>query len=129
MQIQPESSGSRPSDALPNGQAEPSAPPTVAAAMQAGVSREFHSLFTDIEDLLKSTTSLTGDDLARAKASLVARASAARASIEKMGVVIADRARNTATATDGYVHERPWQAIGIGAALGLVAGFVLARRK
>jgi ElaB/YqjD/DUF883 family membrane-anchored ribosome-binding protein len=117
------------SEALPNGQADPSAPPTVMAAVQAGVSREFHSLFTDIEDLLKSTTSLTGDDLARAKAKLSARATAARESIEKMGVVIADRARNTATATDGYVHERPWQAIGIGAALGLVAGFMLARRR
>lgn len=129
MQIQSGSSGSRVSEALPNGQADPSAPPTVMAAVQAGVSREFHSLFTDIEDLLKSTTSLTGDDLARAKAKLSARATAARESIEKMGVVIADRARNTATATDGYVHERPWQAIGIGAALGLVAGFMLARRR
>lgn len=126
MQIE---SGSRVSDASPNGQADPSAAPTIGGVVQAGVSREFHNLFTDIEDLVKSTTSLTGDDLARAKAKLSARVAAARESLGKMGVVIADRARNTATATDGYVHERPWQAIGIGAALGLVAGYMLARRR
>jgi ElaB/YqjD/DUF883 family membrane-anchored ribosome-binding protein len=97
-------------------------------AAPSGVSREFHNFLTDVEDLVKSTTSLTGEDLARAKAKLAARVAAARDSVEKMGGAIADRARNTVKATDGYVHEQPWQAIGIGAAAGLLIGFLLARR-
>ncbi|EFH4880825.1 TPA: protein ElaB, partial [Escherichia coli] len=27
-----------------------------------------------------------------------------------------------------YVHEKPWQGIGVGAAVGLVLGLLLARR-
>jgi ElaB/YqjD/DUF883 family membrane-anchored ribosome-binding protein len=30
--------------------------------------------------------------------------------------------------TDDYVHENPWQAIGIAAAVGLVAGLLMNRR-
>ena len=29
---------------------------------------------------------------------------------------------------DDYVHEKPWQGIGVGAAVGLVLGLLLARR-
>ena len=89
---------------------------------------ELHNVLTDIEELITTATSLTGEDLARAKAKITARITAARKSIEMMGGAVADRARHTVKATDNYVHEQPWQAIGIGAALGLVIGFVLARR-
>lgn len=95
---------------------------------QGVVSREVHSFIADIEDLVTSATSLTGEELARAKARLSARVTAAKQSVEKMGGAIADQARQTVKATDGYVHEQPWQAIGIGAAVGLLVGFVLARR-
>jgi ElaB/YqjD/DUF883 family membrane-anchored ribosome-binding protein len=30
--------------------------------------------------------------------------------------------------TDEYVHENPWQAIGIGAAIGFLVGLVVSRR-
>ncbi|RPE00429.1 stress response protein ElaB [Candidatus Pantoea deserta] len=38
------------------------------------------------------------------------------------------RAKNVAYRADDYVHEKPWQGIGIGAAAGLVLGLLLARR-
>lgn len=98
----------------------------------SGVSREVKNLLTDIEDLVTSTTSLTGEDLARAKAKLSVRLTQAKASVEKMGSDIVTQARHGAKVTDTYVHEQPWQAIGIGAgvgaALGVVLGFALARR-
>jgi ElaB/YqjD/DUF883 family membrane-anchored ribosome-binding protein len=93
------------------------------------VSGEFNSFLADIEELIKATTSLTGEDLTRAKAKLNARILKAKESVDEMSGVIADRARSTAKITDGYVHEQPWQAIGIGAALGLLIGFVLANRS
>jgi ElaB/YqjD/DUF883 family membrane-anchored ribosome-binding protein len=94
----------------------------------SGVSREFHNFLTDIEELVKTTTALTGEDLARAKAELNARIATAKESVEEMGGAIADRARDTAKVTDNYVHEQPWQAVGIGAALGLLIGLMLGRR-
>ena len=40
-----------------------------------------------------------------------------------------DRAKAAARATDDYVHDNPWQAIGVAAAIGLVAGLLLNRRS
>lgn len=113
-----------------NGQGTSAARPETGSGdgAVAGVSRELHSFVADIEDLVKATTSLTGEDLARAKAKLGERIAAAKQSVEEIGGVIVDRARHTVKVTDGYVHKQPWQAIGIGAALGLLVGFVLARR-
>lgn len=92
------------------------------------LSREFHNILVDIEDLIKATTSLTGDDLVRAKAKVVERVAAAKVSVEQMGGMVVDRARDAAKVTDRYVHEQPWQAIGIGAGVGLLLGVVIARR-
>jgi len=114
-----------------NGHGVASTPSAVAAAA-AGQSRaagEFHSFLADIEDLITTMTSLTGEDLARAKAKLTERVATAKKSVEEMGGAIASQARKSATATNDYVHENPWQAIGIGAAVGLLLGFVLARRE
>lgn len=93
------------------------------------LSGEFHNFILDIEDMIKATTSLTGEDLIRAKAALNARVNEAKASVEKMSGEISERARNAAKAADGYVHENPWQVIGVSAALGLVLGYVLSRRS
>jgi ElaB/YqjD/DUF883 family membrane-anchored ribosome-binding protein len=93
-----------------------------------GISNEFKSFLSDVEDLVKQATTLTGDDLARAKAKLSARIGAAKESVSGAGAAISDRARNAAHITNEYVHEQPWKSISIGAAFGLLLGFVLARR-
>lgn len=92
------------------------------------VSREIQNVLADAEDLIKATTSLTGDDLMRVRARLVNGVAAAKASLENAGGVIADKARRTAKVTDAYVHDSPWIAIGAGAAIGLLAGLLLTRR-
>ncbi|MEL4015022.1 stress response protein ElaB [Dryocola sp. LX212] len=38
------------------------------------------------------------------------------------------RAKKAAYRADDYVHEKPWQGIGVGAAAGLILGLLLARR-
>jgi len=113
-----------------NGQTLDAAAPALAIAGSTGsaLSREAHNFLADIEDLVRATTSLTGEDLARAKAKLAERIAAAKAAVGKMGAAIADGTRDAARATDGFVHERPWQAVGIGAALGLLVGVLVARR-
>ena len=40
-----------------------------------------------------------------------------------------ERAKAAATAADEYVHEKPWQVIGVVAALGLAIGLLLNRRS
>lgn len=93
------------------------------------LAREFRNFVTDVEDLIKATTSLTGEDLNKAKAKLSQRIAAAKDSVEQAGETIANRARKTAETTNAYVHEQPWTAIGAGAAAGVVLGYLLTRRS
>ena len=99
-----------------------------AESMAAGVSREFSNFIVDIEDLLKETATLTGDDLNRAKAAISARVSAAKESIDGLGCSVSDRVRKSSALTNEYVHEQPWKAIGAVAAVAFVLGLVLTRR-
>jgi ElaB/YqjD/DUF883 family membrane-anchored ribosome-binding protein len=101
---------------------------STANSVQSGVSREFHSFIADIEDLVKQTTSLTGDDLEHAKDQLVKRIATAKESIEDVGSDIVNQARKSVAATNEYVHDQPWNAIGAGAVAGMLIGFLLARR-
>jgi ElaB/YqjD/DUF883 family membrane-anchored ribosome-binding protein len=116
---------------LPSNRRSAGSTPTNSPAFAAapmGISQEFRNFVADMEDLIKASTSLTGDDLAHAKANLYARVAAARAFVEEMPKAISYRARNTIKAADGYVREQPWQSIGFTAAVGLLIGFLLGRR-
>jgi ElaB/YqjD/DUF883 family membrane-anchored ribosome-binding protein len=99
--------------------------PATAKAAKAG---EFQNFIADIEDLITSMTPLTGADLERAKARLAERVEAAKESLTEVSTEIAERARQSARVTNTYVHEHPWQSVGIGAILGLLVGIALNRR-
>ena len=92
------------------------------------LAREFRNFVTDVEDLIKATTNLTGEDLNKAKAKLSQRIATAKESVEEVGENLANRARKTAESTNAYVHEQPWTAIGAGAAAGVLVGYLLTRR-
>lgn len=92
------------------------------------IAREFHDFVSDMEGLIKSTAHLSGDELEKAKAKLNERIAVARESVEEMGEGLVKRARKTAESTNAYVHEQPWNIIGAGAAVGLLIGYLLARR-
>lgn len=95
---------------------------------KAVASRELHNFLADIEDLVKEASSLTGDELTRARAQLNERVGAVKESLQDMGGSLAERARKSVSATNDYAHEEPWKAIGAGAAIGMLLGFLLARR-
>lgn len=119
---------SRNTEAGANGQGDATIGSAIATAGST-VSREFTNVLADAEDLLKATTAISGEDLARIRAQLAKRVAAARQSIEEMGGAVADSARKTAKATDTYVHEQPWKAIGLSAAVAFLLGMLIARRN
>lgn len=89
---------------------------------------EFQRFIADIEDLITSMTPLTGDELARAKTQLSKRVEAAKESLFEAGSDVATRARHAARVTNDYVQEHPWQAVGLGAAIGMLIGIAVSRR-
>ncbi len=100
-----------------------------ADEMSATVTSEFRKFIGDIEDLVKSMTSLSGDELGKAKQKIASRVSAAKSQVEEIGGSVTEKAKQAATATNEYVNEEPWKAIGIGAAVGFLLGVIVTRRS
>jgi len=110
-----------------NGQSAPSKPFSSVSA--SSVSREFQNFLADLEDLVKETTSLTGEDLAQAKEKLNTRLATAKASLEHMNESVVQRAKQSAAVTNEYVHEQPWKALGASTVIAFLLGLAVARRN
>lgn len=72
---------------------------------------------------------MTGEELVKAKAELSKRIDTAKVSMTDASHSIAEQAKKTATITNNYAHEQPWQVIGAGSAIGFLLGYLLARRS
>ena len=94
----------------------------------SAISLEFKNFLADIEQLITEATSMTGDDLTQAKSKLNDRIDLIKHSFDEIGDSIGTKARRSAVVTNNYVHEQPWVAIGAGAAVGLLVGFLASRR-
>lgn len=101
---------------------------TRSAVARTSRKGELHNFISDVEDLITSMTPLSGADLERAKQKLHERVEAAKESLTAASTEIAERARESARVTNTYVHEHPWQSVGIGAILGLLVGIAINRR-
>lgn len=105
---------------------------TTIPASREHLLEEFNVLVAETEALVRSAAQ-AGSDTAGAAGKCV---SDELASASERLARIRDRASRQITsaahATDHYVHEKPWQAVGIVAALsavtGVVAGMLIARR-
>ncbi len=82
----------------------------------------------DAEELLSATASQAGERIGAARARVQESVKAAKKRLAEAGSVAGERAKVAAQATDEFVHEHPWQAVGIGAAIGLILGMLISRR-
>jgi ElaB/YqjD/DUF883 family membrane-anchored ribosome-binding protein len=82
----------------------------------------------DTEELLKATASQAGDKVIAARAKIQESLDGAKDKLARLGEVGVDKAKEAATATDNFVHEHPWKAVGIGAAVGVIVGMLISRR-
>jgi ElaB/YqjD/DUF883 family membrane-anchored ribosome-binding protein len=89
---------------------------------------DFKRVVTDAEALLKATAKHGGEELddVRARAEESLRVAKARLAEEREALLV--RTKDAARATDAYIHENPWQAIGVAAGVGLVVGLLTGRR-
>lgn len=82
----------------------------------------------DAEDLLKVTASQAGEKVAVAREKIQASLEQAKVKLAAAETVALDKAKLAASATDEYVHQHPWRAIGVAAGIGLVIGMLIGRR-
>ncbi len=82
----------------------------------------------DAEELLKATASQAGEKVAEARAKIQESLDIAKGKLSRLREVGVDKAKEAAAATDDFVHEHPWKAVGIGAAVGVIVGMLISRR-
>lgn len=82
----------------------------------------------DAEELLAATAAQAGEKAAAARARIQASLATAKVKLAEAERVVVEKAKETAKATDAYVNEHPWHAVGIAAAAGLVLGILISRR-
>ncbi len=82
----------------------------------------------DVEELLRATANQTGEKLAAARARAEQSLRAAKARLANAGDEVAARTRAAVDATDVYVRDNPWQAVGAAAGLGFMLGYLIGRR-
>lgn len=89
---------------------------------------DFKVVVADAEALLKATANQGGEKLAEVRAKAEESLKVAKARMADVQAELLVKTREAARATDAYVHENPWRAIGVAAGFGLVIGLLIGRR-
>jgi ElaB/YqjD/DUF883 family membrane-anchored ribosome-binding protein len=89
---------------------------------------ELRLMAADAEELLVSAANQTGEGAAAARARIQKTLHVVKARLATAETAVIERTRQAAKATDEYVHDNPWKAIGISACAGVIVGMLVARR-
>jgi ElaB/YqjD/DUF883 family membrane-anchored ribosome-binding protein len=90
--------------------------------------RDFKVVIADAEALIKATANQGGEAVANLRVKAEESVAVAKEKLAEAQDALVEKGRIAAKATDDYVHEKPWHAVGIAAGVGLVVGLLIGRR-
>lgn len=90
--------------------------------------QDLRTVVEDAEALLKATAGQAGEKIDHARARAEESLRRAKTRLQEAGVEVEARARAAARAADDYVHDRPWQSIGVAAGIAFLVGYLIGRR-
>ena len=93
---------------------------------QATINLDIKSLSDEFKEHYPDAELATIKSVARAKAE--ESLAAAKVKLADAQDALIEKGKVAAQATDDYVHEKPWHAVGIAAGVGLVIGLLIGRR-
>jgi ElaB/YqjD/DUF883 family membrane-anchored ribosome-binding protein len=89
---------------------------------------DFERVITDTEALLKATANQGGEAFADLRSKAEESLSLVKSRLADTQAAILEQAKAACKATDTYVHDNPWQSVGVGAFVGLIVGLLIGRR-
>lgn len=98
------------------------------AASREKLVADLKQVIADAEELLQATAHQSEGKVAELRVRMNENLRVARNKLADAEAAIKAKTREVARATDDYVHENPWKAIGVGAGIGLVVGLLIGRR-
>ncbi len=85
-------------------------------------------LVGDTEELLKATAGQAGEKIAVARERIQASLAVYKDKLLDAEQALREKTKEAARATDEYVHDHPWQAVGVAAGVGFLLGLLVSRR-
>lgn len=89
---------------------------------------EFKAVVADAEALIKATANQGGEKVDQIRSQAEASVASAKDKLDDLNEDLIEKGREAVKATDDYVQENPWKAVGIAAGIGLVIGLLVSRR-
>jgi ElaB/YqjD/DUF883 family membrane-anchored ribosome-binding protein len=89
---------------------------------------ELRSVILDVERLLESASSQAGEGTAVACERILESLQILKDRMVTAENTVIERTKKVAKITDQYIHENPWQSMGISACAGVIVGMLVARR-
>ncbi len=107
---------------------------TKSAGVEGEVSKEklmqdLRVVVADAEELLRATAGQAGEKVSVVRERIQENLAAAKERLAAAQESMVAKTKQAAKATDEYVHENPWKAVGIAAGVGLVVGMLISRGR
>jgi len=88
------------------------------------VTDDLKMIVSDGEELLKAAANASGEGFTAARAKFSEKVMRVKAKLADVSQPVVDKARQA----DDYVNDNPWTAVGVAAAVGMLIGFLAAKR-
>ena len=83
---------------------------------------------SDAEEILRATAGVAGEKMVDLRERIAERLRDAKLRLADAEAALVDKTKAAARATDDFVNDKPWQAVGIAAGIGLLLGIFIGRR-
>jgi ElaB/YqjD/DUF883 family membrane-anchored ribosome-binding protein len=90
---------------------------------------DYRELFDGVEDLLKRVADVDSPDIQKIRAKVRVALRLAKSALDDSATHVSRHARRVAGATDDYLREYPWYALGLGTLVGVGLGVLVARNR
>jgi ElaB/YqjD/DUF883 family membrane-anchored ribosome-binding protein len=100
----------------------------LAQKLRSAGGQEVNNLVADVQELLGRVAHVADPEIARLRVKVEAAIATAKKAIGEGADQVQRQAQVAMKASDRYVREKPWQAVGIAALAGLAVGFLVSRR-
>lgn len=98
------------------------------AVTKEKLAQDLKIVISDAEELLRATAGQASEKVSAAREKIQDSLRHAKVKLAEVEDILIDQGKLAARATDEYVHDHPWRAVGIAAGIGLIIGMLISRR-
>lgn len=90
--------------------------------------QDFKVIVADAEEMLRATANQANEKVAEARVKFAERLDIAKMRLAETESMLRDKSAEAQRATEFYVQEHPWKAVGIASGVGFLLGLLVNRR-